>query len=63
MTVGTKVLTAGYMNPKVFTVGECFAEITEPMNHCAMETVKKMLKGIWEFSRLASSNERQERAL
>ena len=51
MTVGTKVLTAGYMNPKVFTVGECFAGITEPMNHCAMETVKKMLKGIWEFCR------------
>ena len=21
------------------------------MNHCAMETVKKMLKGIWEFCR------------
>lgn len=33
------------------------------LSHGGMETVKKMLKGIWEFSRLASSNERQGRAL
>ena len=37
--------------------------ISEVLSQGGMGTVKKMLKGIWEFSRLASSNERQGRAL
>ena len=51
MTVLLAVLYTANVNPVVFAIGECFAGITEPMNHCAMETVKKIMKGIWEFCR------------
>lgn len=33
------------------------------LRHGGMEMVKRVLKGIWEFSRLASSNERHGREL
>ena len=33
------------------------------LSHGGMEMVKSILKGIWEFSRLANSNERQGREL
>jgi len=39
----------GKYNPKA--TEDILPGTTEPMNHCAMETVKKMLKGIWDFCR------------